>query len=171
MEKTLKLFAKLGAAYGYLWQNQFKDSDMFRFAKELWAKKIELLSDEEINFAFEKCIESLEFPPTLPQFIKKCKIDPEDLGYLPTKMAYHCRKEDPFAKKIAEKFLKYNPHATPRNEKEEKEFFESKYEFAVNEKIIGLNNCSEKRLEFIKQKFLVEEKPQLKILPKKVAYA
>jgi hypothetical protein len=157
MKKTISLFGKLGAAYGHLWQNQFKDTDMFKFAKELWAKKIEALENFELSFGFEKCINNLEFPPTLPQFIKKCEIEPEDLGYLPSYKAWILKRKDELAKEIYEKVLPYNPHVC-RTEKQQEIIFKDAYENFVKEQIAEINKNKKEKLQFIKQKLLIEEK-------------
>lgn len=170
MKKTIELFGKLGAAYGYLWQNQFKDVDMFNFAKKLWSKKIESFSDEEINFAFEKCLRNLEFPPTLSQFLKCCEIDAGDLGFYHWKKAYILRNEYEIAKKIADRIFAYNPWGSNTTEKQDEEKFKVEYQKFTDAQIESYKNNKGKKLQFIKQKLLPKEKENVtqitNILPK-----
>lgn len=169
MKKTLKLFAKLAAAYGYLWQNQFKDSDMFTFAKNLWAKEIERFESYELDFAFEKCIKAYEYPPTLPQFLKKCEIELHDIGCLTTSKAWMMRHCDSNANKILKKYLKHNPRLC-RTAKQEEIIFKNAYENFIEEKINEINSEKTKKMDFIKQKLFPGVNPQIKIL-KKAAHA
>lgn len=78
-EKTVKLFLVFGSIYGNLWQRQLDDNRMSSLMTKIWACEIENMDMCEIEFGLKKCIKKLEFPPTLPQFVQKCQIEPKDI--------------------------------------------------------------------------------------------
>src|SRR3990167_6282194 len=97
-----KLFARLSAIYGHVWQSQYKSPDFFDLAKKEWLETLQIITDKNIELAFKTCKERYEYPPTLPAFYQLC------ISFQPIKPSnyfkpYETKAADPL---VAEKHLK-----------------------------------------------------------------
>ena len=71
------LFAKMAAYYGNKFSDMWRDSDL-QTIKSVWAQEMGKLTREEITRG-ANALASQEWCPTLPQFIKLCKINVDPL--------------------------------------------------------------------------------------------
>ncbi len=69
-----KVFATMSAAYGTLFTDRWKDSDLNE-VKQIWAQKLATFSDSPETFskALAAMIDECKFPPTLPEFVAICR--------------------------------------------------------------------------------------------------
>jgi hypothetical protein len=71
------LFAKMSSLYGNKFSDMWRDSNM-QAVKSVWAEELGKLSRDEIARG-ANALMSQEWPPTLPQFIKLCRIEIDPL--------------------------------------------------------------------------------------------
>jgi hypothetical protein len=68
-----KLFAIMAAMYGKLWFDQWADTPP-SIMEEVWRAELQGFSKSEIEAGVAAC-RKLNWPPTLPQFVKLCRPD------------------------------------------------------------------------------------------------
>lgn len=68
-----RLYARLSAIYGHIWQSQFKQADFLTLAKKEWEETLREFADESINWAINTCRKRNEMPPTLPMLYQMCR--------------------------------------------------------------------------------------------------
>lgn len=68
-----KLFAIMAAMYGKLWFDQWADAPQ-SVMEEVWRAELQGFSKSEIEAGVAAC-RKLNWPPTLPQFVKLCRPD------------------------------------------------------------------------------------------------
>ena len=68
-----RLFARLSAIYGHIWQSQYKTPDFFELSKKEWSETLQVITEGNIELAFKACKERYEMPPTLPAFYQLCR--------------------------------------------------------------------------------------------------
>lgn len=68
-----RLFARLSAIYGHIWQSQFKQADFLALAKKEWEETLREFEDHSINLALDACRKRHEMPPTLPTLYQLCR--------------------------------------------------------------------------------------------------
>ena len=66
-----KLFDRMAALYGNKFADMWRGSDV-AMVKELWAQELGKLTRDEVTKGAQALM-TLEWPPTLPQFIKLCR--------------------------------------------------------------------------------------------------
>lgn len=72
------LFAKMSALYGNKFTDMWRDSSM-QAIKSVWAQELGKLSRDELAKG-ANALMTQEWPPTLPQFIKLCRIEIDPLA-------------------------------------------------------------------------------------------
>jgi hypothetical protein len=72
------LFAKMSSLYGNKFSDMWRDSNM-QAVKSVWSEELGKLSRDEIARGANALI-TQEWPPTLPQFIKMCRIEFDPLS-------------------------------------------------------------------------------------------
>ena len=72
-----KLFLKMSGLYGNKFKTMWAENDL-RSVKAIWAEELGKLSRDEIARG-ANALMSQEWPPTLPQFIKMCRIEIDPL--------------------------------------------------------------------------------------------
>lgn len=68
-----RLFGRLSAIYGHIWQSQFKQIDFVKMVKIEWEETLRGIEDKNINLALNECRKKIEMPPTLPMFYQLCR--------------------------------------------------------------------------------------------------
>lgn len=68
-----RLFARLSAIYGHIWQSQFKQESFLVFTKKEWSTGLRGIENESIKLAIEECKKTVVMPPTLPTFYQLCR--------------------------------------------------------------------------------------------------
>lgn len=72
-----RLFEKMAALYGNKFLDMWGKTDL-KTVKALWSQELGKLSREEITRGANQLM-TLEWPPTLPQFLKICRVDVDPL--------------------------------------------------------------------------------------------
>lgn len=93
---ALQVFARLQCLYPRKWPSQFKTEKQREMAKREWAHGLEGLTQAEINRGFEAIAKSGDdWPPSLPEFLAKCKTIPHKIN----SQAYKIHKRSALEKK------------------------------------------------------------------------
>ena len=71
---VLKLFISFHGAYGQKWGANIRDEDTYQAAKRMWYHKLKFCTQQQLKLAYEHCITNLDWPPSLPEFHKLCKL-------------------------------------------------------------------------------------------------
>ncbi|HEM0351343.1 TPA: Vir protein [Legionella pneumophila] len=67
------LFTRLGAIYGHVWWSSYKSESLLNLAKKEWSEGLARFNNASLKEALFYFRENSNFPPTLPQFIERCK--------------------------------------------------------------------------------------------------
>lgn len=67
------LFSRLGSIYGHVWWSCFKTESILNMAKKEWSEGLHRFDNTVLKDALFYFRENSNFPPTLPQFIERCK--------------------------------------------------------------------------------------------------
>jgi hypothetical protein len=73
MKRIHNLFLRLAAMYGHVWRSLYKSEGFLTFTKNEWLEGLKKFEDKILDSALQYCLQKLEYPPTLPQFIECCK--------------------------------------------------------------------------------------------------
>jgi hypothetical protein len=87
------LFNKLAAYYGNRFTDMWRGVDI-ETVRKTWAEKLVVYSPEALTYALEQC-ETHDWPPSLPEFVKLCKVHASRLP------AYRALPEPPIDKATA----------------------------------------------------------------------
>ena len=68
-----RLILRLMAIYGHVWKSLYKCESFLEISKEEWLLGLQRFNNDTVKEALMNYIEQLSHPPTLPQFINKCK--------------------------------------------------------------------------------------------------
>jgi len=68
-----EIFLKFAVFYGHVWRSQLKDPGFIQFAKQQWCEALDRFDEAVIQKVILRYRDSEEFPPTLVQFISKCR--------------------------------------------------------------------------------------------------
>ncbi|MCX7125448.1 MAG: hypothetical protein NTU49_06835, partial [Gammaproteobacteria bacterium] len=68
-----RLFTRMNAIYGHIWQSQFKPAEFLTVAKQEWEETLREFQDDTINQAVNTCKKRHEMPPTLPMLYQLCR--------------------------------------------------------------------------------------------------
>ena len=67
------MFLKFAVFYGNVWRSQFKNADLIQFAKLQWCEGLVKYDEKVIQREILRCRDQEEYPPTLVQFIARCR--------------------------------------------------------------------------------------------------
>lgn len=68
-----RLFTRMSAIYGHIWQSQFKEVGFLEFAQKEWGEVLMGIENKNIHLAINECRKRFEYPPTLPVFYQLCR--------------------------------------------------------------------------------------------------
>lgn len=89
MADLQRLFARLGALYGFIWSNQYPSTASRDIALKEWLACLKQLTHWQIEKGLKKCMESKDkFPPTAMQFKERCMPGYEDFGLVESEEAF-----------------------------------------------------------------------------------
>lgn len=69
----IRLFARMQAIYGSLWTSQWKTDEQIAAAMVEWKNALVAYSVDVLKAAIDACLKYHERPPTLPQFLSRCR--------------------------------------------------------------------------------------------------
>jgi hypothetical protein len=68
-----RLFLRFAAIYGHVWKSMYKSEQLLEVTKEEWAINLKPFNNQMVKEVLLDCTQHLKHPPTLPQFISKCR--------------------------------------------------------------------------------------------------
>ena len=68
-----RLFLRLAAMYGHVWRSLYKSEEFLAFTKNEWLGNLARFEDSILDKALMNCLNTWDYPPTVPQFIEGCK--------------------------------------------------------------------------------------------------
>lgn len=83
----------MAGIYGHTWSSRMPTPEAVKVALSDWEQEIRKVTSEQIKNALAKCRDShgkhVDFPPTLPQFIRLCLPEAEEIGIPTAEEAYY----------------------------------------------------------------------------------
>lgn len=80
------IFLKFAVFYGNVWRSQCKNADFIQFAKQQWCEALVKFDEKVIRREILRCRDHEEYPPTLVQFIARCRQSTKQII---------CKREEP----------------------------------------------------------------------------
>ncbi|KTC76185.1 Legionella vir region protein [Legionella birminghamensis] len=67
------LFTRLGAIYGQLWWNNYRNEELLLLAKQEWSEGLKRFDNQIFKDVLVVYREQKNYPPSLPQFVESCR--------------------------------------------------------------------------------------------------
>lgn len=82
------IFARMQLIYTHRFESAYGDEETLTQAKREWAYSLAGTSQQRVEYALERCKLELAWPPTIAEFVRYLKPEPQALGLPSTRDAY-----------------------------------------------------------------------------------
>lgn len=73
-DDILKLFIRFHATWGQRWHCNVNNEENYKMTKAQWYHALKHVSLSQLKCAYDACSKTLDWPPSLPEFLKTCRL-------------------------------------------------------------------------------------------------